>query len=69
MLPKELNEHADALEARTPFLSVELARFVERLPASPLFNAASGKVILREIAYRYLPRELIDLPKRVSAYL
>ena len=53
-----------ALEVRTPFLSVELARFVQRLPASSLFNAASGKVILREIAYRYLPRELIDLPKR-----
>ena len=53
-----------ALEVRTPFLSVELARFVERLPASSLFNAASGKVILREIAYRYLPRELIDLPKQ-----
>jgi asparagine synthetase B (glutamine-hydrolysing) len=53
-----------SLEVRTPFLNVELARFAERLPAAALYADKKGKRILRELAYRYLPRELIDLPKQ-----
>ena len=52
------------LEVRTPFLNVELARFAETLPDEMLIAGGRGKLILREIAYRYLPRELIDLPKK-----
>jgi hypothetical protein len=53
-----------SLEVRTPFLNVELARFVERLPPNVLYANKRGKRILRELAYRYLPRELVDLPKQ-----
>jgi asparagine synthase (glutamine-hydrolysing) len=53
-----------SLEVRTPFLNVELARFAERLPENVLTQNGSGKLVLKEIAYRYLPRELIDLPKQ-----
>ena len=53
-----------SLEVRTPFLNLELARFAERLPPSVLVNGQRGKLVLREIAYRYLPRELVDLPKK-----
>ncbi len=53
-----------ALEVRTPFLNVELARFAERLPDDCLVANGRGKLILREIAYRYLPRDLIDMPKK-----
>ena len=53
-----------ALEVRTPFLNVELARFAERLPDECLVSNGRGKLILREIAYRYLPRDLIDMPKK-----
>jgi asparagine synthase (glutamine-hydrolysing) len=53
-----------ALEVRTPFLGVEMARFAERLPLSAVYDGRRGKVLLRELAYRYLPRELIDLPKQ-----
>jgi asparagine synthase (glutamine-hydrolysing) len=53
-----------SLEVRTPFLNVELARFAERLPAHLLVDQGRGKVLLRELAYRYLPRELVDLPKQ-----
>lgn len=53
-----------SLEVRTPFLNQELARFAERLPPSVLVNGQRGKLVLREIAYRYLPRELVDLPKK-----
>ncbi|KXW55833.1 asparagine synthase (glutamine-hydrolyzing) [Ferrovum sp. PN-J185] len=53
-----------SLEVRTPFLNVELARFAERLPIEYLGNSGRGKLLLREVAYRYLPREIIDLPKK-----
>lgn len=53
-----------SLEVRTPYLSTELARFAERLPDSVLVQDGRGKRVLREVAYRYLPRHLIDLPKQ-----
>jgi len=53
-----------ALEVRTPFLNVPLARFAERLPDDVLVADGRGKLILREVAYRYLPRDLIDMPKK-----
>ena len=53
-----------SLEVRTPFLNIELARFAERLPQHVLYNGTHGKRVLREIAYRYLPRNLVDLPKK-----
>jgi asparagine synthase (glutamine-hydrolysing) len=52
-----------ALEVRTPYLCTELARFAERLPDEMLIRDGRGKLLLRELAYRYLPRRLIDLPK------
>lgn len=53
-----------SLEVRTPFLNVEIARFAERLPESVLVAEGRGKLVLKEIAYRYLPRDLVDLPKQ-----
>lgn len=53
-----------SLEVRTPYLSVELARFAERLPDSAQISGGRGKLVLRELAYRYLPREFVDLPKQ-----
>ena len=53
-----------SLEVRTPFLNVNLARFAERLPNRLLVQNGRGKVLLREVAYRYLPAHLIDLPKQ-----
>jgi glycosyltransferase involved in cell wall biosynthesis len=53
-----------ALEVRTPFLNTELARFAERVPPEMLYQAGRGKILLRELACRYLPREWIDAPKQ-----
>ena len=53
-----------SLQVRTPFLSTELARFAEKLPEDMLYSKQRGKLLLRELAYRYLPRALIDLPKQ-----
>ena len=53
-----------SLEVRTPFLNTELARFAEKLPEDLLYAKNRGKLLLRELAYRHLPRKLIDLPKQ-----
>lgn len=53
-----------AMEVRTPFLNVELARFAETLPPHLLMAEGKGKVLLKDIAYRYLPRDIIDMPKK-----
>jgi asparagine synthase (glutamine-hydrolysing) len=53
-----------ALEVRTPFLNTDLAHFAERLSLDSLYKPGRGKLILRELAYRYLPRNLVDAPKR-----
>jgi asparagine synthase (glutamine-hydrolysing) len=53
-----------SMEVRTPFLNVELARFAEKLPPKSLYDNGRGKIILRELACRYLPREWIDTPKK-----
>jgi len=53
-----------ALEVRTPYLSIEVARFAERLPDWMLVQGRQGKLILREIARRYLPAKLVNLPKQ-----
>jgi asparagine synthase (glutamine-hydrolysing) len=53
-----------SLEVRTPYLSIELARFAERLPDWTLLRGRQGKLILREVARRHLPGNLVDMPKR-----
>src|SRR5262249_41620270 len=53
-----------SLEVRTPYLNIELARFAEQLPDELLVQNRLGKMLLRKLAYRYLPRELVDMPKR-----
>lgn len=53
-----------SLEVRTPFLSADVARFAESLPDDLLVGGGHGKLVLREVACRYLPRTLVDLPKK-----
>jgi hypothetical protein len=53
-----------SLEVRTPFLNRELARFAERLGSRALYSNGLGKQLLRRVACRYLPAELINMPKR-----
>jgi asparagine synthase (glutamine-hydrolysing) len=52
-----------SLEVRAPFLDRGLARFAASLSADQLYGAGRGKRLLREVAYRHLPRALVDRPK------
>ncbi len=52
-----------SLEARTPLLDHRLAEFAARLPLSLKVQNRSLKYLLKKIAEKYLPHELIYRPK------
>lgn len=54
---------AVSLEGRIPFLDHRVAEFAWRLPLTMRVREKEGKWILRQVLYRYVPRELVDRPK------
>lgn len=54
---------AVSLETRTPFTDPELIAFAWQLPLQHKIRNGKGKQILRDVLYRYVPRELIERPK------
>lgn len=52
-----------SLETRVPFLDPDVIALSARLPASMKIREGQGKWALRQLLYRYVPRELIDRPK------
>jgi asparagine synthase (glutamine-hydrolysing) len=55
---------AHSLEGRSPLLSKELLEYVPGLPDSCKINGQQTKFLLRTLAEKYLPSELINQPKR-----
>ena len=55
---------ANSVEARSPFLDHTLVDWAFSLPRSTLFSVNSSKPILREIAKKYLPENVVAAPKR-----
>jgi asparagine synthase (glutamine-hydrolysing) len=54
---------AVSLEGRVPLLDHRVAEFAWRLPLSMRIRQRQGKWILRQVLYRYVPREMVDRPK------
>jgi asparagine synthase (glutamine-hydrolysing) len=54
---------AVSLEGRIPLLDHRVAEFSWRLPLSMRVRGRVGKWILRQVLYRYVPRELVERPK------
>jgi asparagine synthase (glutamine-hydrolysing) len=54
---------AVSLESRVPFLDPSVFEFAWRLPLNYKLHDGQGKWPLRQVLYKYVPRELIDRPK------
>lgn len=52
------------LEVRSPFLDLDLANFVLRLPAHTKYGQGKGKRILRRAVSDLLPKPIINRPKK-----
>ncbi|MCH2159784.1 MAG: asparagine synthase (glutamine-hydrolyzing) [Oleiphilaceae bacterium] len=53
-----------SLEAREPLLDNRLYEFLARMPDELRNAAGTQKSLLKEIAHRYVPRELLERPKQ-----
>lgn len=54
---------AVSLESRVPLLNNRVLDLAARLPVSALINGDKGKLILRDVLARYVPRPLFERPK------
>jgi asparagine synthase (glutamine-hydrolysing) len=55
---------AVGLEARAPLLDHRVLAFAWSLPGEYLFDGKIGKRVLRDLLMQYVPRTLVDRPKR-----
>ncbi len=76
----DIGSMAYSLEARAPYLSNEIIDWGQRLPIKFKFNIFKNKIILKKVAERYLPKDIIyknkkgfgvplfDVDERLSSY-
>lgn len=55
---------ATSLEGRAPFLEPGLAQFALQLPQSLRIRNGRGKYLLRKVASRWLPKDILSKPKQ-----
>ena len=55
--------YANSVEARYPFLDIDVIEFVKMIPPNLLLNGAKEKYILRKVSEKYLPEELTGREK------
>lgn len=51
------------LEGREPLLDHRIIEYMARIPLSLKYKNKNGKYLLRQILYKYLPKQFVDKPK------
>jgi asparagine synthase (glutamine-hydrolysing) len=64
LVKMDISTMAHGLEGRNPFLDHRLVEWAIGLPPAVKLKGARTKALLRELAHRYLPREVATAPKR-----
>lgn len=64
LVKMDIASMAHSLEVRSPFLSKHMLEFAPSLPDHLKINKFTTKYLLRELAKKYLPDQLIHQPKR-----
>lgn len=59
----DVGSMAFSLEARDPLLDHKIIEWAAKLPLSWKIRNGTNKYLLRKLAYRYVPREILDRPK------
>ena len=54
---------ANGVEVRVPFLDIELVEFSTKIPPQYKLNGNETKYLLKKVAEKYLPKEVIYRPK------
>ena len=60
----DVSSMAYSLEMREPLLDHKLVEWAMKLPHTWKIKNGTNKYLLRKLAYRYIPRELLDRPKK-----
>ncbi|MGC4100303.1 asparagine synthase (glutamine-hydrolyzing) [Ferruginibacter sp.] len=53
-----------SLEGREPFLDHRIIEWAAKLPMEYKYNNGSKKFIIKEIVHKYIPKEMMDRPKK-----
>lgn len=59
----DVGSMAFSLEARDPLLDHTIIEWAAKLPLNWKLRNGTNKYLLRQLAYRYVPREILDRPK------
>jgi asparagine synthase (glutamine-hydrolysing) len=52
-----------SLEGREPLLDHRIIEYMARVPLDIKYKNKQGKYLLRQILYKYIPKEMVDKPK------
>lgn len=54
----------NSIEARTPFLDDEMINYIKNVPSKYLSKMTNSKILLKDIARKYIPDEIINRKKK-----
>jgi len=63
LVKADISTMANSLELRSPLLDAQLLEFTATIPWNIRVHEGTSKYLLKKIAHRYVPAEMVDRPK------